>query len=139
MIFQKKEIKDDTNKFLIVDSEINMNNSKDETKKHDISFDSDKFVKNKKEFFKNHIGYTLRIILNSIIPIITLILSILFINLALNSNVKEISTIKWAMSGFGVQAAQAQESTLLRTKSQQVADRRSTTCCLRAVACRSRR
>ena len=51
MIFQKKEIKDDTNKFLIVDSEINMNNSKDETKKHDISFDSDKFVKNKKEFF----------------------------------------------------------------------------------------
>ena len=93
MIFQKKEIKDDTNKFLIVDSEIDMNNSKDETKKHDISFDSDKFVKNKKEFFKNHIGYTSRIILNSIIPIITLILSILFINLALNSNVKEISTI----------------------------------------------
>ena len=79
MIFQKKEIKDDTNKFLIVDSEIDMNNSKDETKKRDISFDSDKFVKNKKEFFKNHIGYTSRIILNSIIPIITLILSILFI------------------------------------------------------------
>lgn len=93
MIFQKKEIKDDTNKFLIVDSEIDINNSKDETKKHDISFDSDKSVKNKKEIFKNHIGYTSRIILNSIIPIITLILSILFINLALNSNVKEISTI----------------------------------------------
>lgn len=93
MIFQKKGIKDDTNKFLIVDSEIDINNSKDETKKHDISFDSDKSVKNKKEIFKNHIGYTSRIILNSIIPIITLILSILFINLALNSNVKEISTI----------------------------------------------
>lgn len=48
MIFQKKGIKDDTNKFLIVDSEIDINNFKDETKKHDISFDSDKSVKNKK-------------------------------------------------------------------------------------------
>ena len=52
---------------------------------------------------------------------------------------KKFPQQRWIVSGFGVQSAQAQESTLLKTKSQQVADRRSTTCWLRAVACRSRR